>query len=293
MTGVEIATIVISSVTAIRVFLGPIIARSWKKTDIKQEKALENHFLELKEGLIDNLRNVLQSCSAEKGSIVHTYQVNRINHDYLYSDVYRRDRLYDSFKKHFPTLAANFEEFRGELDINSISSKKYLEELEFAITEKTGLPMLTRQEGIHGNTVGELYLTLVQLEKGARVYHDFSKATIQREGSLWKLRREGYEAHMYASTSSEEKIKRCREGLIDITKDGDLRGKALKLDEDNQLLINKSNQIGKDLKDICDKYTKFGNTLKKTEGCDICNVIPEMPVKRFLKNNLCWRRRQR
>lgn len=288
MSQAEIAAIVVGSITAIGVFVGPILAGRLQENSRKQKEALRNHFEKLKEGVLEPLYMLMANLENKRGELEPTtgdIPILEAKANYLTENTdFEQEKIYASFKLHFPSEASAFERFRNKFIIHNRNLTDFNNELRRLITKNT---LLSFQSGgsrffVFNSAIDFVRLTLYEIAKNEPISHDFSKVIIRREENIWKVKHPKLDAVFYAITETKIVAENFKSNLIELMDRKDLQERELQIIDSALQLENDAKEIAENLDFIIQKYSRFGSMLKKLEGCNICRIIPGKSIRKLL-----------
>lgn len=278
MTCGEIAVIVVGTITAIGVFVGPIVAIKFQRSHVERREALKNHFQVLADGLLLPLADNTREPENKRGELWLRLDStgSDIGKRYVKDVDLQQDKLYSSFRLHFPIEAKEFELFRNSYLNHYKELEQFNSELRKLILEKTGLSFKSKdlKYYIEDSTVDCLRLTLYQHVIKEPILHDFREAEIHKDDDFYRLRNRNLQAYSYAFTLSEEDSENLKSKLIELMERIDLQQRELKIVQNAEKLKNESNLLSERLYSTYQNYFILGNTLKWLKDCSICEVMP-------------------
>jgi len=286
MTCGEIAGIVVGTITAIGVFVGPIVAIKFQRSHVERREALKNHFQMLADGLLLPLAECTREPRNNRGelSLRLSPTGSESGKRYVEDVDLQQDKLYSSFRLHFPIQAKEFELFRNSYLNHYKELEQFNLELEKLILEKTGLSFKSNGQKyyIESSTVDCLRLTLYQHVRKEPILHDFREAEIHKGDDFYRLHDRNLQRYDYAFTLSEEDSENLKSTLIELMERIDLQQRELKIVQNAEKLKNESNLLSKQLYSTYQNYSNLGNTLKWLKDCSICKVMPFNSFSRLL-----------
>lgn len=268
MSCVELAGIVIGSITAIGVFLGPMLTGWWQSRRRSRLEKLRVHFEELKNEVITPMASETKERSHLYGRI--SFAASPRAQDKLESG-----EQVDGFKLHFPTLWSKWQELKKSVREHNTNYDSLVKEMANSAVAGTSLPykdfgkMQSLEPSVSGDAAEIVWEhVLCPLINNRPPNIDLDDALIQPSETkgFWELRAGAF---LLAVSTTREELEGIKSLFVKLTQDKEWRTKGSKLINNVAEMENKFRELEGGLGYISNLYIRY-KVIEKVKDCPIC-----------------------